>query len=274
MSIENIDTGQSRLMAEKAKLAQKMSAFDAIKINSKSKISPEQKAQIEKASRGFESIFVNMMLKEMKSAMLDEKKDDGGFGAETMQEMAQLNLSDKISNDGRGMGIAQMMYKQMTGDNLPNRHSYNVPRTQIKPINYSTIDNMVQKISKYDDIIEKASNEYGIPKNLIKSVIAAESAGNHSAVSPAGAKGLMQLMDGTAASLGVSDSFNPEENIFGGTNYLNQMLNKFDGSLELALAAYNAGPGNVEKHNGIPPFDETRKYVNKVLSYNSILGEE
>ncbi|PKL79420.1 MAG: lytic transglycosylase [Ignavibacteriae bacterium HGW-Ignavibacteriae-4] len=189
-----------------------------------------------------------------------------------MQEMAQLSLSDNVSKQGRGMGIAQMMYKQMTGENIPTRNSYSVPPQQLKPVSIS--DTAAAKISKYDDIIDKASKEYGIPKNLIKSVIAAESAGNHTAVSPAGAKGLMQLMDGTASSLGVQNSFNPEENIFGGTNYLNKMLNKFDGSLELALAAYNAGPGNVEKHNGIPPFDETRKYVSRVLSYNSALGEE
>lgn len=273
MSIENIDLSQSRIMAEKAKLAQKMSAFDSIKISSKSKISDEKKAEIEKASRGFESIFVNMMLKEMKKAMLEEN-DDNGFGTNTMQEMAQLKLADNVSKSGRGIGIAQMMYKQMTGDNIPIRHSYNIPQTRLEPIKYSSIENIVQRISKYDDIIDQASNEYGIPKNLIKSVIAAESAGNHRAVSSAGAKGLMQLMDGTAASLGVSNSFSPEENIFGGTNYLNQMLNKFDGSLELALAAYNAGPGNVEKYNGVPPFDETRKYINRVLSYNSLLNGE
>lgn len=271
MSIENLDTGQSRNMAKTAQLARKMSAFDNIGNTSKSKMSAAEKAKIEQASRGFESIFVNMMLKEMKSAQLEEK-DDEGFGGNTMQEMAQLNLSDKISKEGRGMGIAQMMYKQMTGDNLPTRNSYSVPPQQLKPASISST--AAEKISKYDDIIDKASKEYGIPKNLIKSVIAAESAGNHKAVSSAGAKGLMQLMDGTAASLGVQNSFNPEENIFGGTNYLNKMLNKFDGSVELALAAYNAGPGNVEKHNGIPPFDETRKYVSRVLSYNSALGEE
>ncbi|MCB0701852.1 MAG: transglycosylase SLT domain-containing protein [Ignavibacteriae bacterium] len=189
-----------------------------------------------------------------------------------MQEMAQLNLADNISKQGRGMGIAQMMYKQMTGDNIPNRNSYTVPQQQLRPINIS--DSAAARISQYDEIIGKASKEYGIPENLIKSVIAAESAGNHKAVSSAGAKGLMQLMDGTAEDLGVNNSFNPEENILGGTNYLNKMLNKFDGSLELALAAYNAGPGNVEKHNGIPPFDETRKYISRVLSYNMALGEK
>lgn len=271
MSIENLDMGQSREMAQKAQMARKMSAFDNVRNTSKSNMSVAEKTKIEQASRGFESIFVNMMLKEMKQAQLGEQ-DDEGFGSTTMQEMAQLNFSDNVSKQGRGMGIAQMMYKQMTGDNLPTRSSYSVPTQQMKPVSIS--ENTAQRISKYDEIIDKASKEYGIPKNLIKSVIAAESAGNHAAVSPAGAKGLMQLMDGTAASLGVSNSFNPEENIFGGTNYLNKMLNKFDGSLELALAAYNAGPGNVEKHNGIPPFDETRKYVSRVLSYNSALGEE
>ncbi|MEZ4724753.1 MAG: transglycosylase SLT domain-containing protein [Candidatus Kapaibacterium sp.] len=271
MSIESFDTSQNRILAQKAKIARKINEFDNVKISQKSKMTDTEKSKIEQASRGFESIFVNMMLTEMKKAQLEEK-DDEGFGGNTMQEMAQLNLADNISKQGRGMGIAQMMYKQMTGDNIPNRNSYTVPQQQLRPINIS--DSAAARISQYDEIIGKASKEYGIPENLIKSVIAAESAGNHKAVSSAGAKGLMQLMDGTAEDLGVNNSFNPEENILGGTNYLNKMLNKFDGSLELALAAYNAGPGNVEKHNGIPPFDETRKYISRVLSYNMALGEK
>lgn len=120
---------------------------------------------------------------------------------------------------------------------------------------------------QYDGIIKQAANLFDIPEKLIASVIRQESNFNNSVVSHAGAEGLMQLMPGTAKFLGVTDSFDPVQNIMGGTKYLRQMLNQFDGDLELALAAYNAGPGNVKKYGGIPPFTETEQYVQKVLGY-------
>ena len=120
----------------------------------------------------------------------------------------------------------------------------------------------------YDPIILEASARYVIPRALIKAVILVESNFDPGAVSSKGAEGLMQLMPGTAAGLGVSDSFDPRENIFGGTRYLRMMANRFGGDLVLTIAAYNAGPGAVERHGpGIPPFAETRGYVKRVLSF-------
>lgn len=119
----------------------------------------------------------------------------------------------------------------------------------------------------FNNIIEAAAKKYNISSSIIKSVIKAESNFNPTVVSSAGAMGLMQLMPGTAASLDVDDAFDPVQNIDGGVRFLKDMLEKFGGSLELALAAYNAGPGNVVKYGGIPPFQETQGYVKKIMGF-------
>jgi soluble lytic murein transglycosylase-like protein len=123
-------------------------------------------------------------------------------------------------------------------------------------------------IAPYDDLISQASNRYHIDSALVKAVIKAESNFNHRAVSPVGARGLMQLMPATAASLQVKDSFHPETNIDGGVRYLRYLMNLFKGNLPLVLAAYNAGENTVIRYNNkIPPYPETQTYVKRVLSY-------
>jgi len=121
--------------------------------------------------------------------------------------------------------------------------------------------------AEFDSIISSCCNLYGVPKSLVKAVIHAESGYNPNAVSRAGAEGLMQLMPGTAQQLKVSDSFNPSDNIRGGVKYLKFLLDTFKGDVSLALAAYNAGLTKVAKYGGVPPYEETRNYVSKVLNY-------
>jgi soluble lytic murein transglycosylase-like protein len=127
---------------------------------------------------------------------------------------------------------------------------------------------------EYEPLIWKAAEKYRVDYALVKAVIKAESNFNPSAVSQKGAKGLMQLMPGTAGVLGITDSFRPEDNIHGGVRYLRYLLDLFNGDLKLALAAYNAGEDAILRHNGIPPYKETKTYIQRVLGLLENYREE
>ncbi len=114
-------------------------------------------------------------------------------------------------------------------------------------------------------LVNDASSTSGVPPGLVRAVLMAESAGDPSAISLAGAQGLMQLMPGTAARCGI-DPFDPNENVRCGTSYLRQLLDRYHGNVTLAVAAYNAGPGAVDRYHGVPPYAETRAYVARVIS--------
>lgn len=118
----------------------------------------------------------------------------------------------------------------------------------------------------FSEIIEAAARKYKVDPDLVEAIVSVESGGNPNAESPAGAQGLMQLMPATAASLGVSNAFDPVQNIEGGVRYLSQLLDYYGGDLTKALAGYNAGPGAVDEYNGVPPYKETRSYIQRVLS--------
>ena len=139
------------------------------------------------------------------------------------------------------------------------------PAKSVKPmIDVSAEFIAVPASEAYDDIIDEAAEKYDMDPNLIHAVMQAESAFHPYAVSRAGAEGLMQLMPEMSDELGVSDAFDPRENIMGGVRYLKRLLDYHDGNLDLALASYNAGPGNVERYGGVPPFRETRNYVKTI----------
>jgi soluble lytic murein transglycosylase-like protein len=116
----------------------------------------------------------------------------------------------------------------------------------------------------YEDLIQEAALAHGLSPDLIRAVMRTESAFNPFVVSPVGAQGLMQLMPALAEEMGVTDPFDPRQNVMAGAKYLRQLLDQHKGNIALTLASYNAGPGNVARYRGIPPFKETRKYVKTI----------
>lgn len=243
----------------------------------------EERRKIAGASKDFESLLTNMMIKSMTSTT-NGLFGEESYGGDFFNSIFNSELSSYMTRSN-GFGIAEQIYEKVTGEKfdmsiLDPKYSSkpldNIEKTtndkitieqsgghrEIKPSSKS-----LDRVQRFDEIINKVSDQFKIDKNIIKAVILAESAGNEKAVSKANAKGLMQLMDKTASEMGVSNSFDPEENIYGGAKYLTGLLRQYNGNLELSLAAYNAGPGNVQKYSGIPPFEETNSYIKRVIGY-------
>jgi soluble lytic murein transglycosylase-like protein len=203
--------------------------------------------------------------------------------------MFDTELAKHISRNSH-LGLGELLYKSVTGESftkaktpatkpvsgypgppdIERRPVVSTDRPAPPPapaVHVVAGDTVAQKVNVFEPLIQEAADKHGVDSNLLKAVMASESAGNALARSSKNAKGLMQLVDTTASAMGVRNVWNPRENIQGGAKYLQQLLERFGGNLEQAIASYNAGPGAVEKHGGIPPFKETREYVDRVMKY-------
>jgi soluble lytic murein transglycosylase-like protein len=240
---------------------------------------------IRKTAQEFGTLFVSMMIKEMRKGSIENDFMPQSFGQQLYTEMLDEKYAEQISEVSLPSFTQQIVTQLQKSDNPTDLSILNNIRNASNSQRFAdfksgfqqqtdiSIDYLDSKVQKWLPLIEGACKDFNIDSNLVKAVIVKESAGNQYAVSPAGAKGLMQLMDSTASDLGVTNSFSPAENIAGGVKYLAQMLERFNGNEANALASYNAGPSTVEKYNGIPPYRETQEYVSDVLRYKQMFDK-
>jgi len=230
--------------------------------------------RLKKACQQFESLFIYYMLKTMKSSSEKSSLFGEDFGSDIFGQLFDEGLAEKMAMSSP-LKIGDILYKnfekRVQSEDVPRAANITAGKPpQIKarrsaPAQEAQTKPPADSLSAFEGIIKEAATLHNVDPHLVKAVILQESGGNPQAISSRGAKGLMQLMDGTARMLGVSDPFDIKQNISGGVKYLATLLKKFDGNVRKALAAYNAGPATVEKYGGIPPYEETQKYVENII---------
>jgi len=229
--------------------------------------------RLHKACQEFEALFIAYMLKVMRQTAGSDKEANGlSMGANSpYQEIFDWELAKKLSQRSP-LGVGSELLRQYSGSAEERPGVPDFGRARELPLgNWERIakgsgEEYRLNAQKLDKIIRKAASRYNLEPELVQAVIEAESSGDPRAWSIKGAKGLMQLLDDTAREQGVVNVFDPAQNVEGGAGYLRQMLDRFGGDTKIALAAYNAGPGAVERYNGVPPYAETINYVNKVIN--------
>jgi soluble lytic murein transglycosylase-like protein len=180
----------------------------------------------------------------------------GGLVATISPASSRADIYQSVGPDG---------VVSFTNNKAPGAKLYQ--RTAAKPQVFLPADTSPERYTRYDSFIREAATLYQIPEALVRAVIRVESDFDPRAVSPANARGLMQMIPETAERMLVTDVFDPRQNIFGGVRYLRVLANTFNGDLALTVAAYNAGEGAVMRHGGIPPYPETQDYVVRVVGY-------
>lgn len=250
---------------------------------------PEERAGLEKAAKEFEAVFLNTLMKAMRKTVPENEIFNGGGSTKFYQQMHDAEMAKALATANGGLGIADMIVRQLDRTEGQGEPTMGPPASlpgsrrvmETEPSRMITLRRLAEiqgtavsdTLRRHEPEIHRSARDSGLDPSLVLAVVLEESGGNAEAVSPRGAVGLMQLMPATAREVDVNDSFDPGQNLRGGSRYLAQMIEKHDGDLSLALAAYNAGPGAVARAgNRIPDFPETRQYVQRVLDRYQRLG--
>lgn len=227
-------------------------------------------------AREFESMFASTMIRAMRKTVGNDPLVPQSTGEKMYTEMLDDHYARLLSENG-GLGLAKQILDELGEDDTSLDELTNLKQlgrgVSLGSYGYGppakssvSADQLYTNVGPWQDLITEMSGKYNLDPDLVAAVIARESSGNPHAVSRAGAKGLMQLMDTTAKEMGTRDSFDPAQNVRGGARYLRTMLDRFKGDIRKALASYNSGPSAVERHNGVPPYKETIEYVDAVMN--------